>query len=246
MKTAKTFAAIALAASAALLLAGCVAPPPAPTTPEPAAAPAAEVLGNLVDFIRYTKANSAAVGFCFTAKARYDEETKALACEGPFTNAIVEETLAGRNLWGTQIRVEGEQAASAASFLRSFYWAGEIASTGTLYGSSNVAEAAAGTTAVERISVGMDDTPGDWAARLAWFRVYEAGTGQILADPVFTYTGPTFSYDGIADERLATIAKFVANEALIFKGEPAIAEPNPMEKKAAEAILWGQYAPRLP
>ena len=245
MKTAKTFAAIALAASAALLLAGCVAPPP----PKPVAAdtrPAADVFGNLVDFIAYTKANSAAVGFCFTAKARYDEETQAIACEGPFTRAIVETSLAGENLWGTQVRVEGEQAASAAKFLRSFRWTGEIVSTGTLYGSDNMAEVAAGTAEVERISVGMDDTTEGWAMRLAWFRVYAAGTDRILADPVFTYTGPTFSYAGLADERLATIAKLVANDALIFKGEPAIAEPNPAEKKAASAILYRQYAPQLP
>ena len=246
MKTTKTFAAIAMAASAALLLAGCVSPPAAPSAEPATATSAADAFGNLVEFLQYTKASSTAVSFCFTAKARGNEAAEALTCKGAFTSAIVETSLAGKNLWGTQIRVEGEQAASAASFLRSFYWTGEIVSTGGIYGSSNLAEVAAGTAEVERISVGMDDTPEDWATSLAWFRVYEAGTDQILVDPVFTYTGPTFSYDGIADERLATIAKFVANEALIFKGEPAIAEPNPMEKKAAEAILWGQYAPRLP
>ena len=242
MKTAKTFAAIAMAASAALLLAGCVSPPAAPSA-EPVAAPSAGVFGNLVEFLSYTKANSAGVSFCFTAKARGNEAAEARACKGAFTRAIVEESLAGKNLWGTQIRVEGEQAASAASFLRSFYWTGEIVSTGTLYGSSNMAEVAAGTAATERISVGMDDTAEDWATRLAEFRVAEAGTDLVLADPAFAGTAPVFSFTGHTDGRLAGIVAIVANGALLFRREPAIAEPNPMEKKAASAILWSQYPP---
>ena len=87
----------------------------------------------------------------------------------------------------------------------------------------------------------MDDTPEDWATRLAEFRVAEAGADLVIADPAFADTAQVFSFTGHTDGRLAGIVAIVANEVLLRKGEPAIAEPNPAEKKAAESVLYRQY-----
>ena len=69
----------------------------------------------------------------------------------------------------------------------------------------------------------------------------EAGADLVLADPAFAGTAPVFSFTEHTDGRLAGIVAIVANGALLFRREPAIAEPNPMEEKAASTILWSQY-----